>query len=99
MKITSQDLMAMGIVDQIIPEPEGGAHNDHQVAAALLDEKLQQSLAELKALPTARLPSERYQRFRTLGSFLESEKLPDRTAPSCTGCYSLQYADNFIPKI
>ena len=74
LKITSQDLKGMSIVDGVIPEPEGGAHSDYQLAASLLDEQLQHTLAELKSIPLPRLLEERYQRFRALGSYLESGK-------------------------
>jgi acetyl-CoA carboxylase carboxyl transferase subunit alpha len=74
LKITSHDLKAMGIVDEVISEPEGGAHNDYQLSASILDEKLKQTLTELKAIPLPRLLEERYRRFRAMGSFLEIGK-------------------------
>ncbi len=74
LKITSADLKSMGIIDEIITEPDGGAHNDFPLAASFLDEKLKQTLAELKSIPLPRLLEERYRRFRALGSFLETGK-------------------------
>ena len=74
LKITSQDLKQLGLVDDVIPEPEGGAHNDFQMAATYLDEKLTQALAELKSISLPQLLEERYQRFRALGSYMESGK-------------------------
>jgi acetyl-CoA carboxylase carboxyl transferase subunit alpha len=74
LKITSHDLKAMGIIDEIISEPEGGAHADYQLSASYIDERLKQTLAELKSIPLSRLLEERYRRFRALGSFLEIGK-------------------------
>jgi acetyl-CoA carboxylase carboxyl transferase subunit alpha len=73
LKITYPDLKALGVVDDMIPEPEGGAHADHKLAAALVDHRLQQALAELKSIPLLRLPEHRYNKFRILGSFVEPE--------------------------
>jgi acetyl-CoA carboxylase carboxyl transferase subunit alpha len=73
LKITYPDLKALGVVDDMIPEPEGGAHADHKLAAALVDHRLQQALAELKSIPPLRLPEYRYNKFRLLGSFMEPE--------------------------
>src|SRR5947208_5110987 len=50
MRITAPDLQELGCVDDIVPEPEGGAHRDHEAAANLLDVSLQRHLAELKKL-------------------------------------------------
>lgn len=69
LKITAPDLLALGLVDQIVPEPEGGAQEDWDRAAELLSEYLQSGLTEAeKLLPAARL-EKRYQKFRTMGSF------------------------------
>jgi acetyl-CoA carboxylase carboxyl transferase subunit alpha len=72
LKITSQDLKALGVVDEVIPEPDGGAHLDPTAAASLLDERLRKALAELKAVPIATLLESRYRRFRRLGSVIEA---------------------------
>src|SRR5262249_33213261 len=50
LKITAQDMFALGLVDAIVPEPSGGAHNDYDAATALVDQALAQSLAELSPL-------------------------------------------------
>src|SRR4026209_2205517 len=47
LKITAPDLLAMGVIDEMVPEPTGGAHNDHEEAAALLREPLRRSLTEI----------------------------------------------------
>ena len=60
LKTTSEDVMAMGCVDDVVPEPPGGAHLDPDAAARMLDEKLTWHLNELKAMSTeARLAARR----------------------------------------
>ena len=67
LKITAPDMLALGLIDAIIPEPAGGAHNDYDRATALVDQALSSALAELAPLsPEARL-EERYQKFRRMG--------------------------------
>ncbi|MHB1079774.1 MAG: acetyl-CoA carboxylase carboxyltransferase subunit alpha [Prosthecobacter sp.] len=71
LKLSAQDLSKLGIIDGIIPEPLGGAHNDHFAAANSLKDAVLATLKELNALPTAQLLEERYQKFRALGQFTE----------------------------
>jgi acetyl-CoA carboxylase carboxyl transferase subunit alpha len=71
LKITATDLLKLAIIDEIIPEPMGGAHRDYQEAAAHVKEAVLRHLRELKDIPEERLLSERYQRFRRMGPFLE----------------------------
>jgi acetyl-CoA carboxylase carboxyl transferase subunit alpha len=59
------------VIDEIIPEPFGGAHRDYEKAAAKVKEAVLRHLSELKTLPKERLLDERYQRFRRMGAFLE----------------------------
>jgi len=67
LKITAPDLLQVRIIDEIVPEPIGGAHTNPNQAATLLDSVLQRVLGEVSALdPDARLEA-RYQRFRALG--------------------------------
>ncbi len=72
LRITAADLLKIGIVDEIVPEPEGGAHLDHEAAARLLEPVLANSLDELLALPAAELVERRYEKFRRLGRVLAS---------------------------
>ena len=72
LKITSTDLKALGIIDDIIPEPTGGAHAEPKEAARLLDEHLQRALSELKGTSLEKLLEARYRRFRVLGSVVEA---------------------------
>lgn len=69
LKITARELVDMDLVDAVVPEPEGGAHTDHEQAAQLLDAVLFQTLTELSAIPLPELLERRYQRFRRMGQF------------------------------
>jgi len=73
MRITAEDLKQLGCIDDIVPEPAGGAHTDHARAAELLDAALQRHFAELKAQPPAVLVDSRYQRFRLMAQFFTGE--------------------------
>jgi acetyl-CoA carboxylase carboxyl transferase subunit alpha len=70
MRITAPDLKELGCIDDTVPEPEGGAHTDHQAAATLLDASLSRHLAELKKLSIADLLTTRYDKFRKMAQFL-----------------------------
>jgi acetyl-CoA carboxylase carboxyl transferase subunit alpha len=72
MRITAGDLEELGCIDDIVPEPEGGAHRDHEAAAALLDATLQKHYAELKQIPPAELVVRRYNKFRTMAQFFKT---------------------------
>jgi acetyl-CoA carboxylase carboxyl transferase subunit alpha len=72
LKITATDMHKLGLVDEIVPEPEGGAHCDAAQAAALLRPVLERNLRELSALPAADLLRERYEKFRRMGQFFAS---------------------------
>jgi len=69
LKITAPDLLALKLVDEIVPEPEGGAHNDHAAAARLLRPVLSRALDELSALSPEVLLQQRYEKFRQMGQF------------------------------
>jgi acetyl-CoA carboxylase carboxyl transferase subunit alpha len=79
LKITAADLLALGLVDAIVPEPVGGAHNDHDAATALVDQALAQALGELGTLGVDDRLNGRYQKFRRMGS--EGAAFVDRNAP------------------
>ena len=72
MRITAQDCLHLDVCDEIVPEPACGAHRDHAAAFANLDAALSKHLAELNALSPEDLRSQRYDRFRALGSFIEA---------------------------
>jgi acetyl-CoA carboxylase carboxyl transferase subunit alpha len=71
MKITAKDLKELGIVDEIVPEPEGGAHNDHEAAARFLDDVLDRQLVTLTNQPIRELVQARYEKFRKMGQFFD----------------------------
>lgn len=74
MKIMGEDLLAMGIVDEIVPEPLGGAHYDWRETADNLKQSLLRHLDAVERVPRAELPSLRYGRFRKLGQFEETKR-------------------------
>jgi acetyl-CoA carboxylase carboxyl transferase subunit alpha len=74
LRITAKDLTQLGCIDGIVPEPEGGAHLDHEAAAALLDAALQQHLSDLKKATVKELVNSRYTKFRNMAQFLQVEE-------------------------
>ena len=74
LRLTAPDLLKLGLIDGIVPEPEGGAQNDYDSAAAALRSTLLQALDALKSLSPAALVEDRYQKFRRMGNlFLTGE--------------------------
>lgn len=73
LRITAKDLGELGCIDGVVPEPEGGAHRDHEAAGALLDEVLRKHLSELKTLPIKDLIGARYSKFRNMAQFFITE--------------------------
>jgi acetyl-CoA carboxylase carboxyl transferase subunit alpha len=71
LKITAQDLRELGIIDEIVPEPDGGAHLDHEAAAQLLDPVLERTMVELMSIPARQLVQARYDKFRSMGQYFE----------------------------
>ncbi|HVR41520.1 MAG TPA: acetyl-CoA carboxylase carboxyltransferase subunit alpha [Thermoanaerobaculia bacterium] len=69
MKITANDLKRLGIIDEIVPEPTGGAHADPAAAAELLAPFLERALKDLQKLKPSLLLEERYKKFRKMGVF------------------------------
>jgi acetyl-CoA carboxylase carboxyl transferase subunit alpha len=69
LRLTAQDLLELGLIDAIIPEPPGGAHHDPDLAAEQVRQVLRQSLQELSGLSSTQLIEERYVKFRQMGSF------------------------------
>jgi len=74
LKITAKDLLELKLVDEIVPEPVGGAHNDPEATAGTLKQHLVKHLKELLAMPPAERLKKRYEKFRAHGHFVE--KLP-----------------------
>jgi len=69
LKLTAEDLLRLRLIDSIIPEPPGGAHEDYDEAARLLKERLIQAFAELAPLSSHEIVQRRYQKFREMGNF------------------------------
>jgi acetyl-CoA carboxylase carboxyl transferase subunit alpha len=67
LKLTAPDLLAHGVIDEIVPEPVGGAHNNPAAAAALLADPLDRALADVGALDAKTRLDRRYQKFRHMG--------------------------------
>jgi len=72
MRITAPDLLRLGVIDAIVPEPAGGAHRDWDGAAAHLREALREHLRPLASMPPDDLVAERYEKFRRIGAFEEA---------------------------
>ena len=70
LKITAPSLLDLGVVDAIVEEPPGGAHQDHDDAARRLDRAIGEHLSELSRLSADELREDRYQRFRRLGAYV-----------------------------
>jgi acetyl-CoA carboxylase carboxyl transferase subunit alpha len=73
LKLTAQDLYELQIIDEIVPEPEGGAHTDGLAAVNLLGERLRTQLANLLTIDIPSLLKQRYTKYRAIGRFLQGE--------------------------
>lgn len=71
LKLTAKDLLQLGLVDEIIQEPVGGAHQDYDLAAKNLGDVLRKHLAELRKMTPDALCQQRYDKFRAMGQFAE----------------------------
>ncbi|MFN2528511.1 MAG: acetyl-CoA carboxylase carboxyltransferase subunit alpha [Candidatus Baltobacteraceae bacterium] len=69
LKLTSQDLLGFGIIDEVIPEPLGGAHRDAPALIATTLQKIEETLARLSALSAEDLVEERYRKYRRIGAW------------------------------
>jgi len=69
LKYTAVDVKALGCVDDVLPEPDGGTQNDPAAAMAILDEKLRYHLGSLRSIPIDELLEQRYQKFRNIAQF------------------------------
>ena len=71
LKVTSDDVLELGIIDQIIPEPSGGAHNDPEKTAESMKIEILKSFSELEKLSTEQLIEQRIKKYRVMGVFDE----------------------------
>ena len=72
LKMIAPDLLALKLVDEVIPEPPGGAHHSWEAAAAAVKKSVLGQLAALKRLDADALQEQRYAKFRAFGHFTES---------------------------
>ena len=68
LKLTAPDLLGLGVIDEIVPEPTGGAHTNHELAATLLDTALERALASVTSMESGARLDARYQKFRAMGN-------------------------------
>jgi len=73
LKLTAQDLLKLEVVDEIVPEPEGGAHRDYDSIAENLGAALRGNLERIFDIPIEDLLTRRYEKFRRLGGFAEAK--------------------------
>jgi acetyl-CoA carboxylase carboxyl transferase subunit alpha len=73
LKLTAQDLLKLDVVDEIVPEPEGGAHRDYDSVAENLSRALRRTLQHTSKTPIDELLKKRYEKFRRIGIFTESK--------------------------
>jgi len=76
LKMTSKDLLRLGIIESIIPEPQGGAHHDPEKAASLISKTLCNLLPKLESIPDEERLKLRYQRIRDIGAYTEEKETP-----------------------
>ena len=69
MRISAKELKAIDLIDELIPEPLGGAHHNYRLTTDNLKTALLKNLAELQVLPIDELLERRYQKFRNIGKF------------------------------
>jgi acetyl-CoA carboxylase carboxyl transferase subunit alpha len=90
LKLTPKDLKKLKIIDDIIPEPLGGAHRDPAVAASNLEHYIAESLTKLKRVPLEKLLQQRYDKLRHVGEFF-------RSGPAATPVKSKRIATLTLP--
>src|SRR5438309_10024262 len=79
LKLTAQDLLKLDVVDEIVDEPEGGAHRDYETDAANLGAALRRNFEHLREIPIEELLKKRYKKFRKLGNFAEPKTTSARS--------------------
>jgi acetyl-CoA carboxylase carboxyl transferase subunit alpha len=84
LKPTATDNLSLGLIDEIVPEPLGGAHRDKQAAAELLKEAVVENLRDITAADMETLLQKRFERFRRVGIYYDPNG-PDRPGDGSTG--------------
>src|SRR5262249_4898197 len=93
LRLTARDLLRLGVIDDVIPEPLGGAHRDHREMANTLKSYLLRYLRELRPLSADALLEARYQNFRKMGFYLPG---PDSPAASREALHGEAVAGNSV---
>jgi len=76
LRITAKDILELGICDEVIPEPAGGAHHDHDAAANALADALEKQLSVLEKMPVDALLNARYDKFRQMAQYFQVVEKP-----------------------
>ncbi len=71
LKLTAQDIISLGVIDEIVKEPVGGAHRNYEATATNMKEAIARSLADLATLSEDELVEDRYKKFRAMSQFVE----------------------------
>jgi len=71
LRLTAEDLLKFGVVDEMIPEPSGGAHRDPETVAANFKKTILKYIKQLSSMPSKELLASRYEKFRKIGEFAE----------------------------
>jgi acetyl-CoA carboxylase carboxyl transferase subunit alpha len=79
--MTSRDLLGFGIIDDIVSEPLGGAHRDHREPAGDLKSYLIHAIRQIKEIALDDLLQHRYDKYRKMGIFMETNPATDRNGP------------------
>lgn len=85
LRMTAGDLLELGLVDGVIPEPPGGAHRDPATASLLLREAVAEHLSLLETMPVPSLLRRRRMRYRGLGFYVEKSEVGDGTKLAANG--------------
>jgi len=80
LQITAERLHKLGVVDEVVPEPMGGAHNDAREAAEAINTAISRHLKKLRELSVEKLLEKRYEKFRAMGVYAEEKPRPARKA-------------------
>ena len=78
MRVSARELLPLGLIDEVLPEPLGGAHRNYHQMAQTLKAGLLRNLAEIKQMSTEEMLEKRYQKFRVIGKYAQLEaKIPE----------------------
>jgi acetyl-CoA carboxylase carboxyl transferase subunit alpha len=96
LRFTSRDLLRFGVIDEVIPEPLGGAHRDHRGMAVSLKGSLTKALRRLVNLPADKLLDRRYEKFRRIGVFEDQalDAAVEATPPERAAAQAQNESDN-----